>query len=122
MLFMDFGVWLETADHAAQPLQRRPKSRRDIGAAEDAASAALKEKLRLKKRRVKWRRAFQQNVWQLLVGGSVYSKEPPGNPRHCLISARCSDPTEKCFPQFIHNFGFALPGLHALTTSAAKQQ
>jgi hypothetical protein len=111
MLFMDFEVWLDAADHAAQPLQQGPKSQRGIGAARGRGRSRrghAEAKIRLKKRRVKWRRAFQQNVWQLLVGVSVYSKEQPGNPRHCLISARCSDPTEKCFAQFIHSFGSRL--------------
>jgi hypothetical protein len=105
MLFMTSVRGLHAAFKAGKPLQQKLSNAvRD----EEARSALLKLEIRIKKRRVKWRRAFQQNVWQLLVGTSVYSKEPPGNPRHCLISARCSDPTEKCFAQFIHSLGFAL--------------
>jgi hypothetical protein len=119
MLFMTSVRGLHAAVKAAKPLQQKLSNAMHD---EKARSALLKLKIRVKKRRVKWRRAFQQNVWQLLVGTSVYSKEPPGNPRHCLISARCSDPTEKCFAQLIHNFRFAGQGADPLATPAAKRR
>jgi hypothetical protein len=100
MLFMTSMRGLHAAVKAAKPLQQKLS----IAMCKEMARKRHAEaKIRVKKRRVKWRRAFQQNVWQLLVGTSVYSKEPPGNPRHCLISARCNDPTEKCCAQLIHN-------------------
>jgi hypothetical protein len=46
-----------------------------------------------KKGTSKNRRALQQNVWQLLVGLSLYSKGPRWKPRQCLFSGRCGVPT-----------------------------
>jgi hypothetical protein len=57
-----------------------------------------------KKARPKLRRAFQQIVWQLLVGVSLYAQGWPGNPRQCLISCRCNDKTAKSYAQIFNRF------------------
>jgi hypothetical protein len=60
---MDFSSWLHAEVKAAKPLQQKLISRSDV----KARSAVLK----LKKRHVQMRRAYQQNVWQLHVGDSL---------------------------------------------------
>jgi len=50
-------------DKTAKPFQRKLTSRSDV--------KGRRPVLQLKKRHVQRRRAFQQNVWQLLVGPSL---------------------------------------------------